>query len=103
MAACLADIEPAPGGAAGRRPARRRPPGRRGLAELGLAPVVGPELEFFLVERDPAAPGGIRRRVDQPSMVYTVGPQADPGGLVRAMTEALARSGSRPPRSTTSS
>ena len=26
-------------------------------------------------------------------MVYTVGPQADPGGLVRAMTEALAQIG----------
>ena len=93
VAACLADIEPAPGGppVADPRGAVRR--AVAGLAELGLAPVVGPELEFFLVERDPSAPGGIRRRVDRPSMVYTVGPQADPGGLVRAMTEALAQIG----------
>ena len=93
MAACLADVEPAPGGppVADPRGAVRR--AVAGLAELGLAPVVGPELEFFLVERDPSAPGGIRRRVDRPSMVYTVGPQADPGGLVRAMTEALAQIG----------
>ena len=81
---------------AGRRSPTRAAPSAgpsRGLTELGLAPVVGPELEFFLVERDPSAPGGIRRRVDRPSMVYTVGPQADPGGLVRAMTEALAQIG----------
>ena len=93
VAACLADIEPTPGGppVADPRGAVRR--AVAGLAELGLAPVVGPELEFFLVERDPSAPGGIRRRVDRPSMVYTVGPQADPGGLVRAMTEALAQIG----------
>jgi glutamine synthetase len=93
VAACLADVEPAPGGppVADPRGAVRR--AAAGLAELGLAPVVGPELEFFLVERDPSAPGGIRRRVDRPSMVYTVGPQADPGGLVRRMTEALAQIG----------
>ena len=93
VAACLADVEPAPGGppVADPRGAVRR--AVAGLADLGLAPVVGPELEFFLVERDPSAPGGIRRRIDRPSMVYTVGPQADPGGLVRAMTEALAQIG----------
>ena len=43
--------------------------------------------------RDPAAPNGIRRLVDHLSMVYTVGPQADPGGLVRRMTEQLATLG----------
>ena len=93
VAACLADVEPTPGGppVADPRGAVRR--AVAGLSELGLVPVVGPELEFFLVERDPSAPGGIRRRVDRPSMVYTVGPQADPGGLVRAMTEALAQIG----------
>jgi glutamine synthetase len=48
---------------------------------------------LVLVERDRAAPGGIRRRVDQPSMVYTVGPQSDPDGLVRGITESLAELG----------
>ena len=61
----------------------------KACAELGLDPIVGPELEFFLVVRDPAAPNGVRRHVDHLSMVYTVGPQADPGGLVRRMTEQL--------------
>jgi glutamine synthetase len=69
---------------------------RRGVDDLraiGLDPIVGPELEFFLVRRDPAATHGIRRGVDQTSMVYTVGPQADPDGVVRRMTEALAQLG----------
>ena len=63
------------------------------LRAAGLDPIVGPELEFFLLRPDPAAEHGIRRHVDQPSMVYTVGPQADPGGIVRAMTEGLAALG----------
>jgi glutamine synthetase len=90
VATCLADLEPAAGGApiADPRGSVRR--AVADLAELDLAPIVGPELEFFLVERDPAAPHGIKRRVDNLSMVYTVGPQADPGGLVRGITEALA-------------
>ena len=93
VASCLADLEPAEGGVPIADP---RGAVRRAMAELratGLDPVVGPELEFFLLQRDPAATHGIRRRVDRPSMVYTVGPQADPGGVVREMTEALAQLG----------
>ncbi|MBA2349112.1 MAG: glutamine synthetase [Solirubrobacterales bacterium] len=63
------------------------------LESLGLAPVVGPELEFFLLVPDPSAPGGVRRLVDRLSMVYTVGPQVDPGGTVRRMSECLAEVG----------
>jgi len=88
VASCLSDVEPPfadPRGAV-KQAARR-------LGALGFAPIVGPELEFFLLERDAGAPRGYRRRVDQLSMIYTVGPQADPGGLVRAMTESLAELG----------
>jgi glutamine synthetase len=61
--------------------------------EHGLAPVVGPELEFFLCVPDEDAPRGIRRRLDRLSMVYTVGPQADPDGLVRDMVRDLSAMG----------
>ncbi len=54
-------------------------------AERGLAPVVAPELEFFLVERDPSAHGGIRRYVDELSRVYTVGAVSDPREVVLRM------------------
>ncbi len=54
-------------------------------AERGLAPVVAPELEFFLVERDPEAHGGFRRYVDELSRVYTVGAVSDPREIVLQM------------------
>jgi glutamine synthetase len=94
LACCIADVDAvAPG-----RPAPADPRGavRRaveGFEAIGLAPIIGPELEFFLCVRDPAAPNGVRRYVDNLSMVYTVGPQADPRGVVREITEALARMG----------
>jgi glutamine synthetase len=93
VASCLADLEPAEGGAPipDPRGALRRV--AQELRAIGLDPIVGPELEFFLLRRDPAAPHGIRRRIDQPSMVYRVGPQADPGGVVREITEALTHLG----------
>jgi glutamine synthetase len=57
-------------------------------AERDLEPVVGPELEFFLLERDPSALGGLRRYVDELSRVYTVGPISDPRGIVLDMLYA---------------
>lgn len=54
-------------------------------AERGLLPVVGPELEYFLCERDPSAPGGIRRYVDELSRVYTVGAISDPRQITLRM------------------
>src|SRR4051794_26793072 len=93
VAVCLANLGPAEGGAPIPDPRGAVRAGVEALRSLGLDPIVGPELEFFLVRRDPAAPNGIARRVDNPSMVYTVGPQADPDGVVRGMTESLAQLG----------
>ncbi len=93
VASCLAHLEPATPGVAicdPRGTLRRAVEDVRGL---GLEPIVGPELEFFLLARDPSAPNGLRRHVDHLSMVYTVGPQADPGGIVRKMTEDLSALG----------
>jgi glutamine synthetase len=94
VASCIADVHPVAEGA--KVPADPRGAVRRAVAgyeELGLAPIVGPELEFFLCEHDPAVPGGLKRYVDQLSMVYTVGPQADPRGIVRQLAEAMAGMG----------
>ena len=63
VASCLANLEPVEGG--------RPIPDPRGavrrvaddLRAIGLDPIVGPELEFFLVRRDPAATHGIRRGI----------------------------------------
>ncbi|MCW3063891.1 MAG: L-glutamine synthetase [Solirubrobacterales bacterium] len=93
VAVCLSDLEPAEGGAPIPDPRGAVRSAVASLRDLGLDPIVGPELEFFVLRRDAAAPRGIARRVDHLSMVYTVGPQADPDGLVRGMTEGLAELG----------
>lgn len=54
-------------------------------AERGLLPVVAPELEYFLCQRDPSVPGGLRRYVDEYSRVYTVGAISDPRQLTLRM------------------
>lgn len=90
---CLANLEPAKGGAPIPDPRGAVRAGVAALRTLGLDPIVGPELEFFLVRRDPTAPNGIARRVDNLSMSYTVGPQSDPDGVVRSMAEQLAELG----------
>lgn len=57
-------------------------------SELGLTPVVAPELEFYLCEPDPDSPNGFRPYVNQDSPVYTMGDQGDPKGLVSRMLDA---------------
>ena len=94
VACCIADLEAVSGTSA--TPADPRGAVRKAVAgfeELGYAPIVGPELEFFLCVPDPSAPNGIRRYVDHLSMVYTVGPQADPAGIVRRLSETLSELG----------
>ncbi|MFI6977623.1 glutamine synthetase family protein [Embleya sp. NPDC050154] len=54
--------------------------------EVGLRPVVGPELEYFLCEPDPDRPGGWRRYGDAPGNVYVAGRRGDPDGhLLRTL------------------
>jgi glutamine synthetase len=93
VASCLSDLEPAEGGApiADPRGAVRRAADE--LRATGLDPFVAPELEFFLLRRDPASEHGIRPLVGQSSMVYTVGPRADPRGIGQAITDGLAALG----------
>ncbi len=54
-------------------------------AARGLSPVVAPELEFFLVRRDPEDAGVLHRYVDELSRVYTVGAVSDPQEVVLRM------------------
>ena len=54
-------------------------------AARGLTPIVAPELEFFLAERDPEGVNGLRRYVDEFSRVYTVGAVSDPREIVLKM------------------
>ena len=67
-----------------------------GFSELGLEPIVGPELEFYLCEPDPAAPRGFRPYASQESPVYTVGGMADPDGTLARMVDASVALGLEP-------
>ena len=89
VAWCIGDAM-LPDGSGPRRPARAgcSAGSTERYAGRDLEPVVGPELEFFLLERDPSAPGGLRRYVDELSRVYTVGPISDPRGIVLEMLYA---------------
>jgi glutamine synthetase len=89
VASCLANLEPAPGGAPIPDPRGAVRRAVEDLRTIGLEPIVAAELEFFLLKSDPAATHGIRRHLDQASMVYTVGPQADPDGIVRRIAQGL--------------
>lgn len=56
------------------------------FAELGMRPIVGPELEFFVLERDPAEPTGWRRYGEATGNVYVSGLKGDPENvLLRAL------------------
>ena len=59
-----------------------------GFDGIGI-PVIAPEHEFYLLQRDPAAPGGYRELDDANTPVYTVGAIADPHGLMREIMDAL--------------
>jgi glutamine synthetase len=93
VAVCLADLSSAEGAAPIADPRGAVRVAVESLRALDLDPIVGPELEFFLVRRDSEAPNGIARVVDNLSMVYTVGRQADPNALARRMSEHLAELG----------
>src|SRR5262245_61509707 len=82
----------------GDRPEPRDPRGalRSAVTELealGYGAIVAPELEFYLCRSEGDEGSRFARHLDRPSMIYTVGPQADPDGRVRRLTEALSAFG----------
>jgi glutamine synthetase len=54
------------------------------LGEVGLAAVIGPELEFYLLEPD-SSDRGWKRYADEPGNVYVVGRKGDPRGILLSM------------------
>jgi glutamine synthetase len=56
------------------------------FAELGMHPRIGPEVEFFVLERDASAPTGWRRYGEAAGNVYVAGRKGDPENvLLRAL------------------
>ena len=60
------------------------------FAELGMNPVAGPELEFYVVEEDGSAPNGFRRYGEATGNVYVSGLKGDPENILLASLRELA-------------
>ncbi|WP_326574206.1 glutamine synthetase family protein [Streptomyces sp. NBC_00481] len=79
VATCLGEtIDPATGAPAPESPRDLLRSVLAQCAEHGLRPVVGPELEYFLCDEDPASPSGWKRYSGATGAVYTAGLRADP-------------------------
>jgi glutamine synthetase len=52
------------------------------FAELGLRPIVGPELEFYVLEEDERSATGWRRYGESSGHVYTTGRKGDPQNIL---------------------
>jgi glutamine synthetase len=82
---CLADTSVLGGRAAEESPREVARRVSAKLNELGVGAVIGPELEFYLLEEDASSPNGWRRYADQPGNVYVVGRKGDPKGVLLTM------------------
>ncbi len=82
VAHCIADMHDPDGGEAQESPRAvlKRVVDR--FTGLGMRPVIGPELEFYVLEPDPASPSGWRRYGDAPGNVYVAGRKGDPENLL---------------------
>lgn len=87
VAVCLGEVsDPATGAPAAESPRDLLRAVLARCAEQGLHPVVGPELEYFLLEPAPGTPTGWRRAPETTGAVYTAGLRADPGNhLLRTL------------------
>jgi len=87
VATCLGEVvDPATGAPAAESPRDLLRAVLARCAEHGLRPVVGPELEYFLLEPAPETPTGWRRAPETTGAVYTAGLRADPGNhLLRTL------------------
>ncbi|MFC6239644.1 glutamine synthetase family protein [Longivirga aurantiaca] len=82
---CLADTSVLGGLAAEESPREVARRVSAKLSELGVSAVIGPELEFYLLEPDSSSPTGWSRYADQPGNVYVVGRKGDPRGMLLTM------------------
>ena len=89
VATCLGEVlDPAPSAPAPESPRDLLRTVLARCAEQGLHPVVGPELEYFLLEPAPGTPTGWRRSPETTGAVYTAGLRSDPDNhLLRTLRQ----------------
>lgn len=79
VATCLGEVtDPATGAPAPESPRDLLRAVLARCTEQGLRPVIGPELEYFLLEPAPGTPTGWRRAPETTGAIYTAGLRADP-------------------------
>src|SRR5262249_29927455 len=60
------------------------------FAQLGMRPMVGPELEFYVLEADPSSPSGWKRYGEATGHVYVSGLRGDTGNVLLRSLRHLA-------------
>lgn len=63
------------------------------FAELGMRPVIGPELEFYVLEPSPTGPTGWQRYGEATGNVYTAGLKGDPENMLLSSLRSLSAYG----------
>lgn len=78
VASCIADVFNADGSPSQENPRNVLKRVVAQFAELGMRPFIGPELEFYVLERSEASPSGWQRYGEGTGNVYVAGLKGDP-------------------------
>jgi len=93
VAWCIADVMNADGTPAMESPRTVLRSVEKQLLDIGYAPIVGPELEFYLCDVDETSNNGFRRYANDVGNVYVVGRKGDPEGVLPHMMRQLRDAG----------
>jgi glutamine synthetase len=83
VAHCIADVYNPDGTPSGVSPRNVLKRVVERFAALDMTPIAGPELEFFVLERDEQAHTGWRRYGEAPGNIYVAGRRGDPDNVLR--------------------
>lgn len=89
VAHCIADVFNPDGSPSAESPRNVLRSVTAQFAELGMAPIVGPELEFYLLEQDEKSPSGWSRYGEGTGNVYVSGLKGDPENVLLASLRQL--------------
>ncbi|MDQ6937387.1 MAG: glutamine synthetase family protein [Actinomycetota bacterium] len=93
VAHCIADVFNPDGSPSGLSPRQVLKRVAARFAELGMKPVVGPELEFYLLEADSGSASGWRRYGEATGNVYVSGLKGDPDNVLLRSLRQLGQYG----------